>query len=204
MGILDTIDSLELSDEQKNQLRLEYAKDVDPIKARAQQAERDNKRDKVEEEVSRIGAMFSDEQGNVLPDALSAVKFARRVFLSDTGADPSQEPEAVLLADHELGLSGDKASGAHSQEGITAAGALRKFIELLPTEEKDGKVRLMLSDQSLSSDDHSRTGGGGATEDETDKDGHRKSLSAATGLPEPQRTRKRYSGGRPVATGGAS
>jgi hypothetical protein len=108
----------------------------------------------------------------------------------------------VLLADHELGLSGEQATGAHMQEGITTAGALRKFIALLPTKEEDGKLRLLLSEQSLSSDDHGRPGGAGG-EQETDSDKHKKSLASATGLELPQRTRRRYSGGRrPVTSGG--
>lgn len=204
MGILETIDAMNLSDEDKTKLRQQYAEDIDPIKARAQKAERESKRDKVEEEVARIGALFSDEAGNVLPGAVSMLKYTRRLFLSDTDADPAQEPEAVLLADHELGLNGDQATGAHTQEGITAAGAVRKFIELMPTQEKEGKVRLALSDQSLAADDHSRSGGGGATEDDDDKKKHTDALAKATGLDVPVRSRKRYQGGRPVVKAGES
>jgi len=207
VGFLEDIDAMDIPDEAKAKLRAAHLSEVDPLRAERDKHARDNRRDKVEEEVKALGTLFADDEGNVIPQAVSLLKYTRRVFLSDTDADPSQEPEAVLLADHELGLSGEQATGANAQEGITAAGAVRKFIELLPTQEKDGKLRMLLSDVALSADDHGRESGSGAEGDDKDKDSkaHRESLSAATGLEIPERKRTRYNGGRPkVTTGGGN
>lgn len=207
MGFLEDIDAMDISDEQKTKLKAAHLADVEPLRADRDKHARDNKRDKVEEEVKSLAVLFSDDEGHIIPQAIPAMKFVRRLYLSDTDADPAQEPEAVLLADHELGLSGEQATGAHASEGITAAGAVRKFIELLPTQEKEGKLRMLLSDVALSADDHGRESGSGAEGDDKDKDSkaHRASLEAATGLEIPERKRTRYSGGRPkVAAGGGS
>jgi hypothetical protein len=205
VGILEEIDALELSDDVKERLKAEHNREIDPLKADRARLARDSKRDKVEDEIKSLGVLFSDDEGNVVPEAVSLLKFTRRVLLSDTDADPAQEPEAILLADHELGLSGDQATGAHAQEGITAAGAVRKFVELLPTAEKDGKMRLLLSDVALSADDHGREAGSGATEEESDSTKRAEHLAGAIGADVPKRTRSRYSGGRPAAkTGGGS
>jgi len=202
VGFIEEIDAMDVPEETKAKLKTAHLSEIDPLRAERERLARESKKDKVEEEVKSIGALFSDEDGNMSPQAISLMKFTRRLFLSDTDADPSQEPEAVLLADHELGLSGDQATGAHSQEGITAAGAVRKFIELLPTAEKDGKVRLLLSDVALMADDHSREPGSGATESDDEHAQRANHLASATGLEAPKRTRRRYNGGRPMAKAG--
>lgn len=204
MGIIEDIDAMEgLSEENKTKLKAAHLSEVDPLRADRERLARESKRDKVEEEVKALGSLFADEEGNMSPQAISLLKFTRRLLLSDTDADPSQEPEAVLLADHELGLSGDLATGAHTQEGITAAGAVRKFVELLPTAEKDGKLRLLLSDVAIMADDHTRESGSGAVEGSEDEHKQRADhLASATGLDPVKRTRRRYSGGRPMAKAG--
>ena len=203
MGYLEDIDQMEgLSDELKSKLKAAHLSEIDPLRAERERLARESKKDKVEEEVKALGGLFADEEGNPSPQAIGLMKFTRRLLLSDTDADPSQEPEAVLLADHELGLSGDQATGAHTQEGITAAGAVRKFIELLPTAEKDGKVRLLLSDVAIMADDHGREPGSGAVETDDEHSQRAEHLSSATGLERPKRSRRRYSGGRPMAKAG--
>jgi hypothetical protein len=99
----------------------------------------------------------------------------------------AEEPGAVLLSDSEMHLSGDAATGATGREEISVAGALRKFVELMPRTQ-EGKLEL--SDMQLT-DDHGRPDDGGEPEDKTDE--HRKNLEAITGR-SLKRTRKRYGG----------
>jgi hypothetical protein len=203
VGYLEDLDAMDIPQETKDALRAAHLSEVDPLRAREQQLARENKRDKVEEEIKSLGALFADDDGNIASNAISLLKFTRRLYLSDTDADPNEEPGVILLADHELGLSGDEATGAHTQQAITAAGAVREFIKLLPTKEDDGKLKLHLSDVALLADDHSREPGSGAVENSDDEHSQRADhLSSATGLERPKRTRRRYSGGRPVAAGG--
>lgn len=193
MGILETIDALNLSDEEKTKLRQEHESAIDPLKTQNKDLRRDNKRDKVEEEIGALSGMgFADAPG--------ALAYVRRVFLSDADADPAVEPETVLLADHEIGLTGDKATGATTREPMTAAGVLRKFFELLPRN-NEGQMVVKFSDQHLAPDDTNRpddVGGGG--DDKSSQ--HRASLSGAIGREIKPRTRKRYmQGGYPVEGG---
>lgn len=196
MGILETIDALDLTDEQKAQLRQDHESAIDPLKTQNKDLRRDNKRDKVEDEISdlcKIG--FADAPG--------ALAYVRRVFLSDADADPATEPETVLLADHQLGLTGDMATGATTPEPATAASVLRKFFELLP-KNNEGQLVVKFSDQHLAPDDHDRPEGAGTGGDTGDKSSqHRQSLSTAIGRDIKPRTRKRYmQGGYPVVEGG--
>ena len=100
------------------------------------------------------------------------------------------------MSDSELHLSGDVATGATGREDISVAGALRKFVELLP---RNNEGKLELSDMNLA-DDHGRP------EEQGDKEGdgetsedHRKNLEKITGR-SLSRTRKRYGAG--IVSGG--
>src|SRR4029077_19737355 len=106
----------------------------------------------------------------------------------------AEEPGAVLMSDSELHLSGDVATGATGREDISVAGALRKFVELLPC---NNEGKLELSDMNLA-DDHGRPDDGGEEEGETTDD-HRKKHEKMPGR-SLTRTRKRYGGG--VVSGG--
>lgn len=182
MGILETIDKLELSDEQKDELRREYASDVDPLKTERDSLKAKSRQQTVEDEVKALGSLG-------LSEAPGLLKFYRRVLLSPD----SEEPGAVLLSDSELHLSGDQATGASGREEMSVAGVLRKFVELLP---RNNEGKLELSDMNLA-DDHGRPEEGGQEEGETTDD-HRKNLEKITGR-SLTRTRKRYGA---MVTGG--
>lgn len=184
MGILETIDALELSDEQKEQLRREYSGEVDPLKTENDSLKARDRRSSVEDEVKTLGGMgFSEAPG--------LLKFYRRVLLSGD----AEEPGAVLLSDNEMNLSGDAATGATGREEISVAGALRKFVELLP---RNNEGKLELSDINLT-DDHGRPEDGGEPDKATKDDEARENLGAITGRPI-KRTRKRYQRG--IVSGG--
>jgi hypothetical protein len=182
VGILETIDGMDLSDEQKDKLRQEYSADVDPLKTENDSLKAKDRRSSVEEEVKALG-------GIGLSAAPGLLKFYRRVLLSGD----AEEPGAVLLSDSEMHLSGDAATGATGREEISVAGALRKFVELLP---RNNEGKLELSDMNLT-DDHGRPDDKGDGEDE-DSDDHKKNLEEITGR-SLKRTRKRY--GATVAGG---
>jgi hypothetical protein len=183
VGILETIDAMELSDEQKEKLKQEYQSDIDPLKTENDSLKAKDRRSSVEEEVKALGGLgFSAAPG--------LLKFYRRVLLSGD----AEEPGAVLLSDSEMHLSGDAATGATGKEEISVAGALRKFVELLP---RNNEGKLELSDMNLT-DDHGRPEEGTEEEGETTDD-HRKNLATITGR-DLTRTRKRY--GATVSGGG--
>ena len=183
MGILETIEALELSDEVKEKLRQEHASDIDPLKSERDSLKAKDKRSSVEDEVKTLAELgFSETPG--------LLKFYRRVLLS---AD-AEEPGAILMSDSELHLSGDVATGATGREEVSVAGALRKFVELLP---KNNEGKLELSDMHLA-DDHGRPDEGSEDGKESTED-HRKNLEKITGRPL-ARTRKRY--GATVSAGG--
>lgn len=184
MGILEEIDKLELSDDVKEKLRAEHASEFDPLKSENSSLKAKDRRTSVEEEVKGlINLGFSEAPG--------LAKFYRRVLLS---AD-AEEPGAVLLSDSELHLSGDAATGATGMEEISVAGALRKFVELLP---RNNEGKLELSDMMLSTEEHGRPEEGGK-EGEESTDDHRKNLEKITGR-SLTRTRKRYHSG--IVSGG--
>ncbi len=178
MGILETIDGMDLSDEQKEKLRQEYSADVDPLKTENDSLKAKDRRQSVEDEVKALAAIgFSEAPG--------LLKYYRRALLSPD----SEEPGAVLLSDSEMHLSGDVATGATGREEISVAGALRKFVELLP---RNNEGKLDLSDMNLT-DDHGRPDEGGEPDADKATDEHRKNLEAITGR-SLKRTRKRYGG----------
>ena len=168
MGFIEEIEKLELIDEQKEVLLREHTGEVDPLKS-----ERDT-------------LMAKDRRTPGL------LKFYRRVLLSPD----SNEPGAVLMSDSELHLSGDLATGATGREEMSVAGALRKFVELLP---RNNEGKLELSDMHLAADDHGRPEEGGEEGKESTED-HRKNMEKITGR-SLTRTRKRYAG-RGIVTGG--
>lgn len=183
MGILEEIDALELSDDVKDKLRQEHLKEVDPLKTERDSLKAKDKRSAVEDEVKGLATLgFSETPG--------LLKFYRRVLLS---AD-AEEPGAILMSDSELHLSGDAATGATGREEISVAGALRKFVELLP---RNSEGKLELSDMMLATEDHGRPEDGGKEGEETTED-HRKNLEKITGR-NLTRTRKRYGA---MVTGG--
>jgi hypothetical protein len=186
VGILETIDALELSDEQKEKLRQEYTADVDPLKSENDSLKAKDRRSAVEEEVKALGSLGFDEAPGLL-------KFYRRVLLSGD----AEEPGAVLLSDSEMHLSGDAATGAKGKEEISVAGALRKFVELLP---RNNEGQLELSDISLT-DDHGRPEDGGEPNDEDKTNEARENLGRITGR-DLKRTRKRYQRGVVSGAGG--
>src|SRR4051812_36568268 len=100
MGFLDTLDSLELSDEQKEQLRQGYTEDINPLQEAERLAAAQARKANVEKEIEELGKLgFSDQPG--------MLAFVRRVYLSD-----DQEPGIVLLSDSDLELGKDEATGA--------------------------------------------------------------------------------------------
>lgn len=184
MGILEEIDKLELSDDVKESLRQEHLKEVDPLKSERDSLKAKDRRSDVETEVKGLSDLGFAEAPGLL-------KYYRRVLLS---AD-AEEPGAVLMSDTELHLSGDVATGATGREEISVAGALRKFVELLP---RNSEGKLNLSDMMLATEDHGRPEEGTEDGKETTDD-HRKNLEKITGR-NLTRTRKRYAGG--IVSGG--
>lgn len=185
MGILETIEAMELSDEQKDKLKQEYQADLDPLKTENDSLKAKDRRTSVEDEVKALGGLGFDEAPGLL-------KFYRRVLLSGD----AEEPGAVLLSDSEMHLSGDAATGATGKEEISVAGALRKFVELLP---RNNEGKLNLSDQALDLEDHGRPEDGGEPDPEAKTNESRANLGKITGR-DLTRTRKRYQRG--IVTGG--
>ena len=184
MGILETIETLDLADEVKDKLRQEHQSEFDPLKSENDSLKAKDRRSSVEDEVKTLGDLG-------LSAAPGLLKFYRRVLLS---AD-AEEPGAVLMSDSELHLSGDVATGATGREEISVAGALRKFVELLP---RTSEGKLELSDMMLATEDHGKPEQGGAEGSETSDD-HRANLAKITGRAV-TRTRKRYGNG--IVSGG--
>jgi hypothetical protein len=184
VGILEEIDKLDLSDEVKDKLRQEHASEIDPLKSERDSLAAKDRRTEVDTEVKGLADLG-------LSGSPGLLKFYRRVLLS---AD-AEEPGAVLMSDTELHLSGDVATGATGREEISVAGALRKFVELLP---RNNEGKLELSDMMLAEENHGRPEEGGEEEGESTDD-HRKNLEKITGR-SLTRTRKRYSGG--IVSGG--
>lgn len=154
MGLLDDLDRLDLSDEQKAQVRQLHLGDLSEKDTEIQTLKAKDRRDSVEQEIEALGGMFSDPQPGLL-------KFVRRVYLSD-----DEGPGIVMLSDTDLNLSGDEATGATTREEATTAGVLRKFIGLLP---KNTEGKLELSDQGIAADDHTRPDKDGDESDDEKK-----------------------------------
>jgi hypothetical protein len=162
VGYIEDIQAMELSDEIKQQLITAHRAEVDPLRETNQSLTAQSKKERVETEVQALAAMgFSDQPG--------LLKYVRRVYLSD-----DEEPGAVLLSDSEMGLSGDKATGASGREEISVANGIRGFIERLP---KNEEGKLMLSDQAMLLEDHGRPADGGEGNEE-EKEAERKERTA--------------------------
>jgi hypothetical protein len=151
VGYIEDIQAMELSDEIKQQLITAHRAEVDPLRETNQSLAAQSKRESVEQEVQKLASIgFKDQPG--------LLKFTRRVLLSD-----DEEPGAVLLSDNEMGLSGSNSTGGSGREEISVAGAIRKFIELLP---KNEEGKLMLSDQATLLEDHGRPDSGGELDED--------------------------------------
>jgi hypothetical protein len=159
VGYVEDIQAMELSDEIKQQLISAHRAEVDPLRVTNQSLAAQSKQTKVEAEVEQLKAIGFAESPGLL-------KFVRRVFLSD-----DEEPGAVLLSDTEMGLSGDVSTGSTGREEISVAGAIRKFIELLP---KNDEGKLMLADQANILEDHGRPAAGEGNESEEEREAERK------------------------------
>lgn len=187
MGIIEDIEAMDLADEVKQPL-------LESARAELRERRRVERRTAVEDEIKSLTAQFSDKDGNIDSRAVGLLKFTRRVFLSD-----DEEPGLVLLSDDDLNLSDEERSGARQKEEITTAGALRKFIELLP---RNDQGRLSLSDLVPEGNDDDRP------EDGNPADASEKSRKAGENLGKitgrtVTRTRSRYSGGRTPVGGGS-
>lgn len=177
MGLLDTLDSLDLADDVKARIRQEHEADISGTTTELSTLRAKAKRKSVDDDIDDLKKLgFSEAPG--------LLAFVRRVYLSD-----DSEPGLVLLSDKEMELSGDDATGASAKEEISVAGAVRKFIELLP--KKDEKISL--SDQVLLTDSGDKPADDDV-EDSADKTNeHRDNLKKITGQ-DNTRTRKRYAG----------
>jgi hypothetical protein len=135
VGYEEDIQAMDLADDVKQQLIQAHRAEIDPLRDENRSLSAETKKEKVEAEIDALSGMgFEDAPGLLV--------WVRRVYLS---AD-AEEPGAVLLADNELGLSGDNASGATGREEISVAGAIRKFVELMPKQD-DGKLKINLAAQ---------------------------------------------------------
>lgn len=177
MGLLDEIDKLELSDEQKDRLRQEYGTEVSTKDDELSKYRRRSLKAEVDKEIDGLKKLgFSESPG--------LLKFVRRVLLSD-----DDQPGAVLLSDADLELSGDEAVGARTEEEISVAEAIREFIKLLPRTE-EGHVKL--ADQVLI---HNSTERPASEEEESDdaKAQKRQRVEKTLGRPV-ERKRTRFQG----------
>jgi hypothetical protein len=188
VGYIEDIQKMELSDEVKQTLIAAHQAEVDPLRETNQSLTAQSKKERVEQEVQKLASIGFAETPGLL-------KFTRRVLLSD-----DEEPGAVLLSDNEMGLSGDNATGGSGREEISVAGAIRKFIELLP---KNEEGKLMLSDQATLLEDHGRPAGGGEGTDEEKAAEHAARTARLAGRPVDRATSrsKRY-GTATVTAGG--
>jgi hypothetical protein len=191
VGILETIDALNLSDEEKARMRREYAEEVDPLKTENSTLKGNDRRERVKVEIANLS-----DAG--LKDAPAALAFLRRLYLSPD----AEEPGVVLFADHELGLSGDEATGAHAREEMSTKAAFEKFFSLLP-KDKDGKLKVALSDQGTVTEDHGQPLTGDAALDaDANTAAHKSSLGKAIGREIGRPSREKRYGGRQSSGGG--
>jgi hypothetical protein len=178
VGLIDTLDSLDLSDDVKAQLRREHEQEVTNLSDENATLKAKDRRDSVEQEVQDLAAIGLEEAPGLL-------KFYRRVLLSD-----DEEPGAVLLSDDEMNLSGDQATGAKGKEEISVAGALRQFVSLLP---RNQEGMLNLSDQALAGNSGDPTPTGETPDEDTARQQRRESAAGWMG---------RNKGKKKAATGG--
>jgi len=191
VGILETIDALNLSDEEKARMRREYSEEVDPLKQRNTALEMSDRRERVKVEIANLS-----DAG--LKDAPKALAFLRRLYLSPD----AEEPGVVLFADHELGLTGDESTGATKREEMSTKAAFEHFFSLLPTD-ADGKLKVMLSAQGDITDDHGKPRTGDDVADaEANTAAHKSSLGKAIGREIGRPSREKRYGGRQSSGGG--
>lgn len=189
MGYIEDIEAMELADEVKQQLITAHRAEVDPLKKQNEANSARARKNTVEQEVVALSDAGFDEAPGLLA-------YYRRVLLS---AD-AEEPGAVLLSDTEMDLSGDQATGATGRESVSVAGALRKFVELMPKTE-EGKLKVNLSDMGDETGDHSRPEDGDKGGSEQKTETSRSNLSKLTGKDLTRKARgKRY--GVASVTGG--
>jgi hypothetical protein len=170
VGYEEDVQAMELADDVKQQLIQAHRAEVDPLRNENRTLSAETKKEKVEGDIEALKAMgFEDAPGLLV--------WVRRVYLS---AD-AEEPGAVLLADNELGLSGDAASGATGREEISVAGAIRKFVDLMPKE--DGKLKINLGEQITGDDDHGRPDEGGEPSEEERQTQRRERATRLSGRP---------------------
>jgi hypothetical protein len=191
VGILETIDALNCSDEEKARMRREYAEEVDPLKT-----ERDNL--KANDRAGRVRVEIANLSDAGLKEAPKALAFLRRLYLSPD----AEEPGVVLFADHELGLSGDESTGARSREEMSTKQAFEHFFSLLP-QDKDGKLKIALSDQGVLTEDHGKPKTGDDVADaDANTAAHKSSLGRAIGREIGRPSREKRYGGRTSSGGG--
>jgi len=170
VGYEEDVQAMDLADDVKQSLIQAHRAEVDPLRDENRSLSAETKKEKVEGEIEALGKMgFADTPG--------LLKWVRRVYLS---AD-AEEPGAVLLADNELGLSGDIASGATGREEISVAGAIRKFVDLMPKE--DGKLKINLGEQITGDEDHGRPDEGGEPSEEERQTQRRERATRLSGRP---------------------
>jgi len=175
MGYVEDIEKLELADDVKEQLIRSHQQEVDPLLQNNQALSRRSRKTAVNQEVIQLSNLGFDEAPGLL-------KFVRRVLLSD-----DEEPGLVLLSDADLELSGDEATGANGKEELTVAGAIRKFIELMP---KSQEGKLNLSDQVHGNENINRPDKG--NDDPETKATERAERTERLAGGKVERTRKRY------------
>jgi hypothetical protein len=180
VGLIEEIDKLELSDEAKAKLKSEFKGEVDPLKSELDTHKAKSKQQSVEEKIDGWG----------LSEFPGVAKKVRRYLL----APDADEPGALLLSDSEMGLTGDKATGATTREEVSITQVVTDIFDSLP---RNQEGKLNLSDQALGVDDHGRPGDGEEETREEKMAGAKSRLSKATGK-SVQRTGKRY--GQEVAT----
>lgn len=183
MGILETIDALNLGDEEKARMKREYEEEVNPLRTEVGTLRTNDRRDKVKTEILALS-----EAG--FKDAPRALAFVRRLYLSPD----AEEPGVVLFADHELNLTGEEATGATSREEMSVAQAFRHFFSLLPHDD-EGKLKVTLSDQGNITDDHGKPAVGDKEDAAAATAEHKTSLGKSLGrdIGRPSRD-KRYAG----------
>lgn len=159
MGLLETLEGLNLSDEQKQVILNDHTTEVGAKETEIQTLKAKDRRSDVDKEIDELAALLSDSPQPGL------LKFVRRVYLSDDDG-----PGIVLLSDADLQLSGDAATGASTREEMSVAGAIRHLISLLP---RNAEGNLSLSDQGIAADDTNRPDKDGDKSDE-DKEAEEK------------------------------
>lgn len=174
MGYVEDVQAMELPEEQKQFLLSSYQKEIDPLKTERDSLKAQSKQDSVEADIDKWG--LSDHPG--------LAKYVRRTLLSPD----SEAPGAILLSDSEMGLSGDKATGATGREETSVAAVVRNIFELMPRNE-EGKLNL--SDQAINTDDHNRPAEGDDDDPAKKSNKARENLAKTTGK-KVKRSGKRY------------